>query len=343
MSILEVNDIREIMTKNQSGFMFLDGCEYEVSRFTVYTCSNAEIETKVLGGYIAVSDYFILYALICLGHATAQVVYKYLSVMHINHPEMLIPESCDGINTRLKILSSFGVIRGFTYKPISNGIQGINIYCIADSGAKLVQRGLYKDCKYDSLCSTETISLVLRREACNYVGTILMCNSTCQEYMAKTDIHLGKGEKMQVYGRLYYKTGEGESERKYLAFVEPMFYTYDRRIMDNKENLLQISARILNYCKHLDYLKDKYTDTALIICVENWEGFIKSVQIIAQKAAELLPKCYFVSDRVLHLNGGDIKKAARCFISVSLTDNCGKTTISYKVAEHPVFFPLFDY
>lgn len=343
---LDTKDIREIMTREHSGFIFTNNCEYELSKFTLYSCSNSEIEVKVLGGHIAVSDYFLMYALICLGHATAEMVYRYLHKMKKDHPEMIIPgRDIFGIRTRLKILSSYGVTRGFTYKPAAGCKEGITIYCIADSGAKLVQRGLYRDCRYDSLCSTETVSLVLRRAVCNYVGTILMGNHMCVEYMAKTEIHLGKGEKMQAYGRLYYKTGDGDNERKYLVFIEPMFYAYDARIMDAKGNLSQLATRISNFSKHLDFLKDKYTDTALIVCVENWEGFIKSVQLISQRAPELLPKCYFICDRVLFLDEGEKKNVAGSFISVGLSNSEGKTAINYKIAEHPVFFPgkdLFD-
>ena len=63
--------IRDIMTNECSGFAFREGCEYELSSFSTYSCSQSEIENKVMRGVIAVSDYFILYSLICLGHATA--------------------------------------------------------------------------------------------------------------------------------------------------------------------------------------------------------------------------------------------------------------------------------
>ena len=338
---MDTKDIREILSQVSSSYIFSDGCEYELSKFTTYFCSNTEIELKVLGGSIAVSDYFLMYALICMGHATADMVYRYLHKLKKEHQDMIIPGDVTGIRTRLKILSSYGVIRGFEYKVESDSQKGVYIYCIADSGAKLVQRGLYKDCRYDALCSTETISLVLRRVACNYVGTIMFDNPMCKDYMAKTDIYLSKTEKMQTYGRLYYRTGEGENEKKYLVFIEPMFYSYDARIMDSKANISQIAARISNFARHLAFLKDKYTDTALVICIEHWDGFIKSTQLIAQRAPELLQKCYFISDRVLSLMNVNVngKKIAGCFMSASLTEKDGKSVISYKTAEHPVYFP----
>ena len=174
--------IRETMMNECSEFVFLDGCEYELSKSTTYSCSYSEVEVKVLSGYIAVSDYFLMYALICLGHGTAEMVFRYVRKMKNRFPDMIIPgNDIDGVRMRLKILANYGVIRGFTYKAHKDDSTGINVYCIADCGAKLVQRGLCKDFVYDALCSAETTMLVLRRAACNFVGTVMLSNKLCYE------------------------------------------------------------------------------------------------------------------------------------------------------------------
>lgn len=326
--------IKDIMTNDCSGFTFVDGCEYELSPFSTYTCSQTEIESKVLRGVIAVSDYFILYALICLGHATPEMVNRYLNRLRVSHPDMLIPgRDIDGTKSRLKTLSSYGVVRCFSYK-VAERSSPLYIYCISEGGGKLVQRGLFRDCTYDVLCSTETIMLVLRRAVCNYIGTLMLQqNKWCHEYLAKASIHLGKGEKMQSYGRLYYKVQDNDSEHKYVCFIEPIFFSYDARIMDAKGNLAAMKSRLVNYDRHFKFLSDKYEGTYLIICVENWGGLVKSVQLIQQSAPDLLDVCFFVCDRVVYVNG-DSRSIADSCLQVSIDGN----VLRCHVAEHPVIF-----
>lgn len=323
--------IRDIMTNECSGFAFREGCEYELSSFSTYSCSQSEIENKVMRGVIAVSDYFILYSLICLGHATSDMVYRYLNKLRSASPDMLIPgKDLDSVKARLKTLSSYGVARCFAYTV--DGSSPIYIYCISEAGGKLVQRGLFRECSYDVLCSTETIMLVLRRAVCNYVGTVMLQNKQCVEYMAKVSIHLGKGEKMQTYGRLYYKMQNNDHECKYVCFIEPIFFSFDSRIMDSKGNLSTMVNRLVNYDRHFKFLADKYEGIYLIVCVENWTGLVKSAQLIQQSAPDLLDKCFFVCDRVLFSDGeGD---AFSSFLSVSLAGN----VLSCHVAEHTALF-----
>lgn len=105
----------QYLLTQKSAYTFHDGDRYALTGSSDLTTSYGVIESRLMQGEIAVSDFFIAYAVTMAGASDLEMIITYMNWMHRLYPDKVIPYnlSTTSLRSRLDKLSKAGVIRSF--------------------------------------------------------------------------------------------------------------------------------------------------------------------------------------------------------------------------------------
>lgn len=332
MTNQELSDL--VIQEMQTNTMFLYNQELSYSPCS-YTknVSRGDIEALALQGDIAVSDAFIIYGITRLGFCNTEMLLLYLKRLKKEYTDCVVPvTAAEHLKARVKVLARYGLVRAFEYVAEDKKTV-INLFCASEAGVQIMQRMLVKKVNYDALMSSFPLVEVFRKMACNYVGLSLMNNAFCEEYITGEDVFLGKNiGSLKTYSKMYYKDRDG---KRYLAYVEPLFFSIDSTRMTDASNVKVIKERLVMFDRHISYVKANYEDIRMIFVVENISGVKKGLEIMTKYCSEtFIDNAWFTTDRVLFKNKRMVSKS---FIRAKLKEvEDGQYRLLKGLATHPI-------
>lgn len=307
-SLDEVKGLMRTPTK----FKYSDSLDMALCSSTKVETGRAEIENAFLVNMVGLSDMYIVWALIELRYANVEMIAEYLRQYKRVYPDKLVPNADDSsaIKSRVHVLESIGVIRGIKYTTELG--DEIRIYWASEVGATVAKLQLDKpDKMYKNLLGARHPVEIMRCIATAYVGLMMARNRYCAEFIGFDDVKMGNiYGKNKLYSKLYYKA----PGKKYLAVVEPVYFSTSSNITTDYENIAYIKSRLNIVANYLSFNKsllaegkDAPTKIKVVIVVEDYEGFRKAFDIIRELSTDLLSHCVFTSENVLYSRGNELK------------------------------------
>lgn len=340
----------QYLLTQKSAYTYHDGDRYALTGSSDLTTSYGVIESRLMQGEIAASDFFIAYAVTMAGASDLEMIITYMNWMHRLYPDKVIPYnlSTTSLRSRLDKLSKAGVIRSFNI--ISNDKKKGLFYGVSELGAKAIRRRLDVNfLSYDTWPLVDCEQRVWRRLTANRLGAALMYLNKKEPPKFYTELYdKNEGVKVPVYVRqtCRYKDKEGKDCKAFLL-VEPVSYAVDKHIKTEEELVKDENKRIRTLLSRIDVALGKgvqtrnvaeVCDTALLLfVVDDMAGLRKTAEIIYRISAVALENCLFTTERIIAGNNG---KLNRCFFSAKATENeDGK--ISIKLHFEPKYKHIF--
>lgn len=289
--------------KNNSKYMFYDGVELKASQ-DVKDVRPESVEFKVaMGTYFNVGDYYILKEVHNLGITNVDTLLKRLAIKKKNHPEREYPYyNYNELSNRLRFLVRQGLLFSFEYKDSYD--RSIFIFCCRMYGWRVYKNKLELPDVYDKDIVFKAETELFRRLASNAVAYSFALSPLCSS--VHVNDYVSYDEKNRVY--LYSRASLGDtSKTDYI--IEPVYFNVDTRIVSEKKNEINIIQRLNQMEAVINHLNQEI-DTKLVLCVENYKGLAKLLNIIKTKNAEFyINNCYFTSENVLFESKGVLSRS----------------------------------
>lgn len=307
----------------KGSYSFHEGDEYKVTGNIAYNMGM--IENAVLDGRLALSDYFIAYAVAILGAADMTTIKMYLQWYGKRFPKKIVPSkiASAALESRLKVLASSGIVRKVAILD-SDGVVKAGFYTSSELGAKAVKRVLdINTMGYDAWPLLDRTFRMYRRLVTSRVVTQLLANSDAQLDVNCFSELYDKDSKLKysVYAQI---TATEPDDKKTLLIVEPVMFECDETVKSREEHLNDIRERLRFLGNHVANVinaeEDKriHDDVRVIFVISDYDALTELVKMVLDTSIVLAEHSYYTSDRLISLNDGNL---CRSFYGVNFVED----------------------
>lgn len=300
---------------NSSGVCtFRKGDYFEMNKSNRVEASCGVIEQALTGKTIAVSDFFIAYAVGKLGCADRIAIANYLDWLSKNNPDKCIPGNLseDSLVKRLTVLSRCGVLRKM-HMMDGDGKLRLAFYCITSAGAEAAKRVLdLISYRYDGSILLSGANKICKRIAVGKVLSKLILSP------AKLDIEVSAqtydknlGGKYDLYAQVVAKS----EDKKTLIVIEPISFGVETSIKTTDEVLQDIKQRINLLSRRVSSIineasdKKSYDDVRVMFLIDDYASLLKVVEMVVEDSIALAEHSYFTSERLVAANDNYLSRS----------------------------------
>lgn len=271
---------------------------------------------------------FVLYAVHCMGHATKEMIVKWLQWYKRCFPEKLVPccsiddkKNETQINSLIKESCKHGLMMGRDY--VSIAASPINIYTTTLYGHIFFRNKLNLYSVFDQNAMFHSELACFKRLASNSVALTLSQNERCTHVCLNGKFGFG-GKYSDIDGFMHGLVEyDGGGMNGILFFIEPVFFNYDSRITSEEE----VETQFLNRMKQLESMYGKLKEYCprvyMIFLLEDIRGLDKLTQLVLYPNLdmEMYENALLTSENVLHQMNGELGN-----VFLKLVDVAGKPT-----------------
>lgn len=270
LQLLECMDIR-------SGLTYVDGCE--LKRAECRTRSYGEIERAVYERAVAMSDFLILKALAGLSFATIEMVT--ILIEHekkvCDDPQIVYPPAeYDVVKKVLSRLVSNALANKYEY--VAPGMtRKYDLYTVTEAGYQCLRKILYYREPFEGMAALNDITEILKRVGAAFVGLRFVKAGAAVSYRGFSENGYFKNTgKFSFYGRVFTET----AGQKYVAMVEPFYYSFNTRLIEEDVRLRINTARFNIIREYKTVLEAEGKRLRIVAVVEDKKGLIETVKLL---------------------------------------------------------------
>lgn len=303
--------IKNSIEKNTK-FMYYDGIEYKPSQDVKETRLES-IEFKVAQGtYFELGDFFLLREVHNLGVTNVGTLLKRLTIKIRNNPDKAYPvHDYHSLMNRLRFLVRQGLL--FSYEFFDSYKRSMFVFCCNAYGWRVYKNKLCAPDLYDKNIIFKAEAEVFKKLACNAVAHAFASSPICSSIMINENAVYGENKRINLFAKVTM-----EDERKTTLIVEPAYFNIDHRILNDEENKSQLLSRLTQIEDYINFV-GKERNTKLILCVENYLGLSKLLDVLKTKDIQFYTQnCYFTSENVLFESNDEL---SRSFLRLALKND----------------------
>ena len=255
---------------------------------------------------ITISDLFICLAIAKLTVGTERMILSTINYMKTTYDKELAIPDVTSAEHRLRDLVKNGFVYEFNYKRNDVSNKNQRFYTLTTHTYQFLNTVLKYDESYDQFFSITPLDEVVKYLAANSVLTKLLdISKSVEEFVTKDKIFLRDSRAVEFfYGKVKTTVVRNGVEKKFVLFIEPVYYNYNKRRISQEKFEANLETRMNVINALVDSTMASKRKPVLLIVAENREGMTRIMEYMAKKNPTVCQQfMYFTTEYLVNKFG----------------------------------------